>query len=347
MLIKKIAPYVLIATIFLAAGFILARYIKQTENRSNLFSTVKEEKKSSTFEQNTLINLSMVDASYSMGIVELEPFNIFIEDYIQKATKEQRDLHISYYFRDLNNGIWVGVNEKDMFAPASLFKLPLMLAILKEAESNPAILSASYQYFNKDFEGLDEGDDGYPKKDGQFYTVEELLREMIVYSDNAAALILLKYIGDDKLAAVEKFLSHEIPKTGGSNTNFIRVKDYASIFRILFNCTFLNKEMSVKALTYLSQAHYPKGIRSAIPREIPVAHKYGIRDIELNGSKVKGYQLHHFGIVYYPNKPFIIGVMTRGKNEEISNKIIHDLAEITYREVDRQMKEGKTKRIMP
>lgn len=337
----------LVAITFTVVGYFSAGMFKHKEEKKKTLPSELQVNTEPSEPGKQLINLSLLNLAYKRGIIELEPFNSSIEKYIKEKTKTYPDLHISYYFRDLDNGIWVGVNEKDLFAPASLFKLPLMLAILKEAESNPAILSASYQYFNKDFEGLDEGYDGYPKKDGQFYTVEELLREMIVYSDNAAALILLKYIGDDKLAAVEKFLSHEIPKNGGSNTNFIRVKDYASIFRILFNCTFLNKEMSVKALTYLSQAHYPKGIRSAILREIPVAHKYGIRDIELNGSKVKGYQLHHFGIVYYPNKPFIIGVMTRGKNEEISNKIIHDLAEITYREVDRQMKEGKTKRIMP
>jgi beta-lactamase class A len=335
--------------VFALAGYFSSSIFVHQARKTELEKQVRVKGKAQILynSDNRLINLIMDDFSHSQGIIELEPFNLLIEEYVKQATKKYPDLHISYYFRDLDNGIWVGLNEEERFAPASLFKLPLMLAVLKEAESNPAILSATYQFFQKDFQGLDEGLDGFKKKDGEFYSLEELLRQMIVYSDNAASLILLKYIGDAKLAAVENFLSHQVPKNGQANTNFIRVKDYASIFRILYNCSYLNKDMSIKALTYLSQAQYPKGIRSAIPYNILIAHKYGIRDIELNGNKVKGYQLHHFGIVYYPGKPFIIGVMTRGKNEEISNHIIHDLSEITYREVDRQMKGAVTTHIVP
>lgn len=345
---KNYYSYVLVAIICAAAGFVASGLFKdkstqKTEEVVHSSSSVS----SKDINEFSLINKSLNSSYQNEGIRELEPFPHLIEDYINKAKQKNPEILIAYYFRDLDNGIWMGINEKEEFAPASLFKLPLMLAILKEAESNPAILSATYQYFAKDFVGLDKGDEGFEKKDGSFYSLDELIRQMIVYSDNEAALILLKYIGDDKLDAVEKFLSQSVPKNGKANTNFIKVKNYASIFRVLYNCTFLNKEMSLKALNYLSQSQYKNGIRKSIPAEIPIAHKYGIRDIELNGTKIKGYQLHHFGIVYYPNKPFTIGIMTRGKNQQVSDEIISELARITYTEVNRQMQQKSTERIIP
>lgn len=346
--IKKYYSYVLVAIAFATGGFALSGIFKnqskEKKESPSQTTSISAEDNNNSF---SLINKSLNSSYQNEGIRELEPFSYLIEDYIKKAKQKNPEILISYYFRDLDNGIWIGVNEKEEFAPASLFKLPLMMAILKEAESNPAILSATYQYFTKDFAGMDKGDDGYEKKDGSFYSLDELLRQMIVYSDNEAALILLKYIGDDKLQAVENFLSQSVPKNGQPNTNFIKVKNYASIFRVLYNCTFLNKEMSLKALNYLSQSQYKNGIRKSIPAEITVAHKYGIRDIELNGSKIKGYQLHHFGIVYYPNKPFTIGIMTRGKNQQVSDEIISDLTRITYAEVNRQMQQKSTARIIP
>lgn len=345
--IKKYYSYVLVAMTCAIGGFAASGLLKGNSKQEK--ETVTQTTAVPTEENNSfsLINKSLNSSYQNEGIRELEPFSNLIEDYIKKAKQKNPEILISYYFRDLDNGIWIGINEKEEFAPASLFKLPLMMAILKEAESNPAILSATYQYFTKDFAGLDKGDEGYEKKDGSFYSLDELLRQMIVYSDNEAALILLKYIGDDKLEAVEKFLSQSVPENGKANTNFIKVKNYASIFRVLYNCTFLNKEMSLKALNYLSQSQYKDGIRKGIPSEIRIAHKYGIRDIELNGSKIKGYQLHHFGIVYYPNKPFTIGIMTRGKNQQVSDEIISDLARITYTEVNRQMQQKSTTRIIP
>jgi beta-lactamase class A len=47
---------------------------------------------------------------------------------------------IGVYYRDLNNGPWFGVNERQDFLPASLLKLPLMLNFYKIAETRPQVL---------------------------------------------------------------------------------------------------------------------------------------------------------------------------------------------------------------
>ncbi len=256
-----------------------------------------------------------------------------IETYIKETKRKHPDLYIAYYFRDLSNNSVVGVNENDLFSPASLMKVPIMITVLKEAQSNPNLLRAKILFEKKHFVDVDE-ESGFEKKDGEYYTVEELIRHMIAYSDNAAALILMQYIGMDKIAKTENSLNLQVDENADINTNFVAVNRYAAVFRILYNASYLNKEMSERALGFLSQAVYKKGIREAVPAQYPIAQKYGERDSLDKAGKRNTLQLHQFGIVYHPNKPYLIGMMTRGATKEVKERIIYDLANITHSEVE-------------
>ena len=44
----------------------------------------------------------------------------------------------SVYFRRSTQ--WIGINENDKYAPASLLKVPVMIAYFSEAENDPAVL---------------------------------------------------------------------------------------------------------------------------------------------------------------------------------------------------------------
>jgi beta-lactamase class A len=268
---------------------------------------------------------------------ELVIFKPKILSYINNITSKHPDIHISYYFRDLNNGLWIGINEKEMFSPASLMKVPIMITVLKEAQQNKDLLATKIQYIKENFKEIDE-ESGFEKTDKQYYTVEEYIRQMIAYSDNAAALILMHYMGIDKIVKTEKELNLSINEDAGINTNFVAVNRYAAVFRILYNAGYLNKDMSEKALQILSESVYKNGIRSAVPAQYAIAHKYGERDVFDQKGNRNVLQLHHFGIVYYTGKPFLIGIMTRGADRETKEKIIYDLAKITFQEVQKQMK---------
>ncbi|MCF8255318.1 MAG: class A beta-lactamase-related serine hydrolase [Bacteroidia bacterium] len=276
---------------------------------------------------------------------ELSTFKPQIDAYIEKVKKNNPGLFVSYYFRDLNNGLWIGINEREKFSPASLFKLPVLITFLKRAEKDPGIFSKGLTFYKKNVEGIEE-ESGFPKEDGKFYTTEDLLNQMICYSDNAASLILLNFLGEDAVEQTLKEMNIKIEKQYDEKSNFVTVKSYAAMFRIIYNASYLSKEMSQKALALLSQSRYKKGIRSGIPSNIVIAHKYGKRDEHVPGSdKLKSDQLHHFALVYYPKKPFLLGVMTRGASLEVKEKIIHDLAEITYEQVDIQCNNKKVQSV--
>ncbi len=248
--------------------------------------------------------------------------------------KQERGIsHVSLYYRDLNNGPWIGVDEKAQFSPSSLLKVPLMIAILKDAETNPGILQRRLTYVDSvDSNAFENIKPSKAIVRGKSYTIEELIRFTVIYSDNNAYLLLLKNFPQDKLIKVYTELGVDVPYDS-KKEDFMSVKEYASFFRILFNASYLNREMSQKALKTLSTIDYKSGIVAGVPASVGVVHKFGERSL---GANAETKQLHDCGIVYYPNHPYLLCVMTRGTAFKPLEEIVKDVSQLIYNELDAQ-----------
>jgi len=111
--------------------------------------------------------------------------------------------------------------------------------------------------------------------------------------------------------------------------DFISVKGYSAFFRFLYNATYLNKEMSEKALEILSTTNFNTGLPAKLPKGILVSHKFGERGYV--GTNLK--QLHDCGIIYLAGNPYLLCVMTKGDSfEELAN-VIADISEMVYKAV--------------
>jgi beta-lactamase class A len=260
---------------------------------------------------------------------ELAWFDNKIENKAEELMSNGNTTHISYYFRDLNNGIWFGINEKELFSPASLFKTPVMISYLKQAEENPELLSRKIVFT--------EADKNYEKQNikpatemeiGKSYTIEEVINRMIIYSDNSALRILLRE-GDSFAYRVFYDLDVGIKSDEEGLENFMSVYEYSRFFRILYNGSYLNFENSNKALELLTKVEFKDGLVAGVPSDIPVAHKFGERQF---GEEK---QLHDCGIVYHPEKPYLLCVMTRGKDLSTLPQVISELSKVTYEEVSK------------
>src|SRR3989344_9319997 len=53
---------------------------------------------------------------------------------------------VSFYFRDLNAGEWVGVNEDDLYSPSSMLKVATLMAYSKLADDDPKTLLEKVYY---------------------------------------------------------------------------------------------------------------------------------------------------------------------------------------------------------
>jgi beta-lactamase class A len=256
------------------------------------------------------------------------------EDIVQKKVdeiiKSGKAEHISVYYRDLNSGPSFGIEEKEFFSPASLLKVPILIGWLKEAEKNPAILEKKIKYDGENYNAnKNETIHGAAEVEyGKTYTAEELLNLMIVYSDNNAVLLL----GNSGWSFSGKIYDAlRLPKPDFSGGDYqLTVKDYSSFFRILYNASYLNQDMSNKALELLASVDFRRGLSAGVPENIVVAHKFGER------TAPEGKQLHDCGIVYYPNRPYLLCVMTKGADFDTLVSVVSGVSRLVFDEVARE-----------
>ncbi len=331
---------ILAALIIFGSGFGLAWYIKNPagNTKSQVLSSIRDgqiETASPQIQEQReagyKLTNPLLDCEYGGELFKaLIPFKNDIESFINQRIAQGQIDYASVYFRDLNNGPWIGINEKEKFIPASLIKVPVMMAAFKKAESDPGFLN-KLVYYEKPLNNVPTpyfkpGKEIIP---GNKYTIEELIERMIIYSDNNARdLVIMNLGGPKELDDVFILAGNDF-----STKDFlVTVRNYASFFRILFNASYLSREMSEKALNILTQDDFHRGLIEGVPSGMVVADKFGEKLAAEDSYK----QLHDCGIVYFPNHPYLLCVMTRGNDFEKSADFIADMSKLVYNEIDKQ-----------
>lgn len=165
---------------------------------------------------------------------------------------------------------------------------------------------------------------------GESYTVDDLIRRMITFSDNQALILLSERLSLTVLQDLFSMLGVGSDVLVNADSK-LTVKEYAGFFRILFNSSYLSREYSEKALALLSSTDYNDALPAGIPKGVMVSHKFGEA-----GSEGHEQQLHDCGIVYFPNHPYLACIMTRGKDPEVLKTAIQDISRTIYERIDEQ-----------
>ena len=258
-------------------------------------------------------------------------FRTEVEDYIAKQKREGHVSEVAVYFRDLNNGPTFGVQENIDFIPASLLKVTIMMAYLRLADDHPEILQKEILYDTPILAPEGSAQLIAPKETlqvGTKYTVEELIRRSIVYSDNAAVTLLIFHLDKKPLQELYDMLGARDDVLDGPKGR-LTAKEYAAFFRVLFNSSYLSRKNSEHALELLTNTDFSDGLVAGVPKDIVVAHKFGE-----GGTYETGQQIHDCGIVYYPKHPYLLCVMTRGKEIKELEKAIASISGFVYRKID-------------
>lgn len=254
-----------------------------------------------------------------------------LEDFIQSKTNEKEVSEVSVYFRDLENGPTLGINEHANFAPASLLKVPLSLAYIGLSENEePKLLQKKIHYIKSQRITEPLIPPANLIEENKTYSINELLERMIMYSDNRAYNLLLQFLNDNYPSSLQDTLeSLGLIDPQNALEETLTVKSYASIFIQLYNASFLReKATSESVLALLSKTVFDKGITPGVPAGTKVAHKFGER--ASSNSQIK--QLHDCGIVYYPKNPYLLCIMTRGQDFEKLSDIISAISKMVYEE---------------
>ncbi|MBI5044617.1 MAG: serine hydrolase [Candidatus Levybacteria bacterium] len=326
---RKILLSVLLGVLLFAGGVFCGKYLFLQDIKETIDHSV-------TYESRLGKGFSFINPLLECNIAQFtgRGLNILddkLQNLIAKLKNQGKVVDVAIYYRDLNNGPWFGINEKMDFSPASLLKLPVLMAYYKQAEITPEILKQKITISGKKYVIPQDIVPKMALEEGKSYTVEELLERMIVYSDNQALVLLSENISEELINKVTIDLGIVTPTENSALVDFMTVKDYSGLFRVLFNASYLNQEYSEKALKLLSNSDFKSGIVAGVGKDVVVAHKMGEREIS---ASIK--QLHDCGIVYIPNNPYLLCIMTRGKDFTELSSVIRDISSTVHLELQKR-----------
>jgi beta-lactamase class A len=246
----------------------------------------------------------------------------------------------SVYFSDFTTGQSANVNGNEKYYPASLGKVPIMMAYYATAENSSNILSEenAYPAAAPDLNTQQEIPPSEAITPGQEYTNEQLIEYMIKYSDNDAADVLSALSTPDEVQGVQDVYSDlRVPVDSdvtASSSDIMTPRQYAILFKTLYNATYLSRDYSEQALALLTQTTFTQGIVAGVPSSTIVAHKYGLASY-LSGGVPYQWELHDCGIVYAPGHPYLLCVMTKGTTSiAAQEKTIADISSAVYDQVE-------------
>lgn len=279
-----------------------------------------------------LTSQSLDCANYDDSASRLKGVDTAIDTATALYIKEGRATAISVWVRDLNDAQTASTNENQRYDPASLLKLPLMIAYFKVAELDPTLLQTTLPYTDTGIVN-DSIQDFAPSSSlivGQSYTVEQLIEDMIINSDNNATAALLAHLDPSIFTQTLLDLGIKIPSSDNTGLHdFITAKSYATIFRTLYNSSYLSRDDSQKALALMSKEAFA-GIAGPLPAGTVVAHKFGEREVDNMDGSVQVRELHDCGIVYKKNEPYTLCIMTQGQNFTDLLSVIQNISQIVY-----------------
>lgn len=282
--------------------FLFLIFILVTTNIITFFAFQKNEQ---TIIDDITHKYPLIDISRSLieqehFINTLQPLRDYFKDLVEVEGKDS----IAIYFEYLNTGANISINDQLRIYPASLVKVPLAMAVMKKVEDgewrlqNEMVVTAE----DRDY----AWGDVHKNPIGTTLTIEKLLEEMLISSDNTAYRILYRNLNIDELQNVLISLGIE---DLFSEEGKIGAKEYSRIFRALYVSSYLNRESSQIILDILTRSSYDEYLGQGVPVEVLFAHKIG-------ENEDQGVVLDS-GIVYVENRPYLMTVMIDYK---INNK---------------------------
>ncbi len=240
-----------------------------------------------------------------------------LKNYLNKANEKIGPNKMSVYIEFLNSGANISVNKDLRIFPASLAKLPLAIAVMRKMESG---VLDNHTMIEVRPEDLDPRSGNlYSTIPGTAYSVQDLVKALLVDSDNTAQHMLLKLISpNDMQNLIDETGLESLSDPQGK----ISAKEYTKFLRVLYTSSYLEREHSQTILKLLSESTFKDFLSSGLPNEVYFSNKYG----EDKGQKIYS----DSGIVYLQDRPYMITVMLQGIEEEEARTIMKDISSVTY-----------------
>jgi hypothetical protein len=229
----------------------------------------------------------------------------------------------SVYCRDLTDGSWMGIDGDRPYLPGSLMKVPIMIYFLMMDQEHKLNLNNELLYEKPKQAFPSQVYKGDSILSGRKYKISELLKYMIVESDNNATHLLSKHLESDPFRKI--FTDLQVHPDEINDVNYqINVKEYSRFFMVLYNATYLHRNPSENALELLSKCKFNNGITKLLPPGTIVARKFG--ECGRNDDMMFG----EGGIIYLKNKPYLLTIFTQGSLIQDQTDLVSELSADVY-----------------
>ncbi|MGH9709523.1 MAG: serine hydrolase [Candidatus Acidiferrales bacterium] len=260
------------------------------------------------------------------------------EDFSAKLASNLNHMAADYdgvmgiYVKDLTSGQTFPVNPDTIFPQASSIKIPLLIELMRQAQSRKIDLNARVDIHRSGLVGgsgvLQFFSDG-----GSDVSIHDLAVLMVVLSDNSATNLLIDRVGMNNVNSMLDGLGLrntrlarkmiDIAAEQADRENHSTPREMAALVEQLYAGKLLDAEHTKATLEILE---YPKDspLRAGVPETITVAEKPG----SLNGAQCDS------GVVLLKGRPYIISVMTT-YNHADGNAAITSVSRVAFDYFDR------------
>lgn len=236
---------------------------------------------------------------------------------VDLSAKLSADLHriatsydgvMGIFVKDLTSSETFSVNADTVFPQASSIKIPILIELMRRAQEGKLRLDERIPIHRAGLVG-GSGVLQFFSEGGSEISLRDLAVLMVVLSDNSATNLIIDRVGMENVNAMLKslgldrtVLARKMIDTAAEqidHENRSTPRQMATLLESLNAGKLLDATHTKMALEILE---YPKDspLRAGAPSEVTVAEKPGL----LNGAQCDS------GIVFLPNRPYLISVMT-------------------------------------
>lgn len=251
---------------------------------------------------------------------------VALKNQLKGLASAYPSIHPSIYVWDYQTGNYVDVNADEIFATASIIKIPVLVQLFRSIEKGQIHLDDIMpltEYYRTEGSGSLQF-----KAHNSKYSIDTLARMMITESDNSATNMLMAQLGSmtDINSGIRRwglkntYIKTWLPDLGG--TNHSTARDMTTILYNIDNSKFLSTSSREKIFDYMGHVHNNRLIAAGLPAGAEFLHKTG--DI--------GKMLGDAGIVYAPNgKRYIVVIFAkRPHNSPLGKEFIVKASEVIY-----------------
>jgi len=234
---------------------------------------------------------------------------------------KQNNLSGSLYFEYLPTGTSAQIEGDNQEIAASLMKLPAAMDAYKAVEEHKIsldkVITLQQSWLDNGYGNL------YQQGAGYQLTLKDALRILLEQSDNTA-LKAVTITTFDMIKPVDSSLNAvDISLTQNPDlTVSIGARSYGSFLKCLYFSCYNSPQDSQAILNYLTQTPFKDRLVAGIAdKSVKVAHKIGV-----GGTTVQS----DCGIVYVPNRNYVLCVMLHGDDTKVTNQHIAAISKLTY-----------------